>query len=136
MKRRNYGLFLFLFCAMTLSALAQAVTNASAGTSPPLPKTVSDYWDLVIGAISPIIIWGLAKVMPKIPMPLLPVLAPVVGIGLGLLVNWLAGQNLGWFEMAKAGALAVFVRETVNQWVTKRYQAIPPVPSVPSTGTN
>lgn len=132
MKRQNYvGWLLVALCAVfALPVLAQ-VTNVPP-VLPPLPKTVSDYWDLAIGAVSPLIIWGLAKVMPQIPRAFLPVMTPVVGIGVGALVNWLAGQNLGWFEMAKAGALAVFFREVVNQWVTKRMaeQQAPAAPAV------
>jgi MFS superfamily sulfate permease-like transporter len=133
MKRQNYaGWLLVAVCAVfALPVLAQVTnTNTVPTTLPPLPKSVADYWDLAIGAVSPMIIWGLAKVMPKIPRPFLPVLTPVVGIGVGALVNWLAGQNLTWFEMAKAGALAVFFREVVNQWVTKRMTE-PDFPAAP-----
>jgi len=71
--------------------------------------------------------------MPKIPRAMLPVMTPVVGMGVGWLVNWLGGQNLGWVEMAKAGALAVFFREVVNQWVTKRMSE-PDIPAPVKTG--
>lgn len=112
---------LMLFGLLALPVIAQVSTNLpGGGVVTPLPSTKAEYWDLAIGAISPIIIWVLAWLMPKIPKPLLPTLTPLVGIGLGLLVNWLAGQSLSWFEAAKAGALAVFFRELVNQWVTKR----------------
>jgi len=134
MKRQNYiGWLLFSVCALfALPVLAQVTNTVPPGTEP-LPKTVSDYWDLAIGAVSPMIIWVLAKVMPKIPRAFLPVMTPVVGIGVGWLVNWLGGQNLGWVEMAKAGALAVFFREVVNQWVTKRMSE-PDIPAPVKTG--
>lgn len=76
-----------------------------------------DAWDLIISSITPVIIWLVAKYVPMVPKMFLPALTPVVGILLGMLLNWLAGLNMSWLEMGKAGALAVFVRETVNQSV-------------------
>ena len=133
MKQQNYvgWLLVAVGALFALPVLAQ-VTNAVPPGTVPLPKTVSDFWDLAIGAVSPVIIWGLAKVMPKIPRPVLPVLTPLVGMGVGAGVNWLGGQNLSWVEMAKAGALAVFFREVVNQWVTRRMME-PDVPAAPAT---
>ena len=127
------GLFALLASATMLSAqitnlavtnavlTAVVTTNAVTAIGPvPLPTTALDYWDLAIGALSPIVVWALSLIVPKIPRAFLPALTPVVGIGLGLLVNWLASQNMSWFEAAKAGAMAVFFREMTNQWVTKR----------------
>lgn len=113
------GWFLFLMSVLfVLPAVAQ-VTNA-----PPAGVTGTaisvDIWDIGIGIVAPILIWGLSKIAPKIPKPLLPTITPLVGVGLGFLINWLAGQNLSWFEAAKAGTMAVFFREIVNQWVTKK----------------
>lgn len=105
--------------ALTLTALAQ--TNAV--VLPPLPQTVTQYWDLVIAIITPLIVTGIWKYVPKIPKMLLPLMTPLLGIGLGLLLNWLAKANLGWVDMAKAGALAVFIREAFNQAVTKPAEA-------------
>lgn len=124
------------FFVVALCACALAQTNVVEPVTPPLTVNV-DVWDLVIGVICPVLIWGLTKVAPKIPKPLLPAITPAVGVGLGLLINWMAGQNLTWFESAKAGAMAVFVREMVNQWVTKRtveLEATPPAtpPATPS----
>jgi len=101
---------------------------AQTNTPPPLgelPKDVGGFWDLAIGAVTPIIVWLVSKIVPKIPKVLLPSITPLVGIGLGLLLNHFAGLNLTWFEMGKAGALAVFVREVTNQAITKRLAAEP-----------
>ena len=58
--------------------------------------------------------------MPKLPKLVLPSITPLVGIGVGLALNKFAGADLGWYDMGKAGALAVFVREVINQAITKR----------------
>jgi len=98
------------------SLLAQ--TNAVPGGA--LPQTTGQFWDLIIAAVTPVIVFGVSKVIPALPRAFLPAITPVLGILLGLLVNKLAGANLSWIDMAKAGALAVFVREVVNQTITKR----------------
>ena len=114
--------------ALTVAAFAQ--TNMVPVTAP-LPQTVSQYWDLIIAAVTPLIVTGVWKLVPKIPKWVLPVSTPVIGIALGLAMNKLASANLGWVDMAKAGALAVFVREVINQAVTQQLQPPTPAPSIP-----
>lgn len=120
MKRQNYlsWFVLLLGTLFVLPALAQ-VTNALPVATTGTISNV-DLWDIGIGIVAPLLIWGLTKIAPKIPKPLLPTITPLVGVGLGFLVNWIAGQNLTWFEAAKAGSMAVFFREITNQWVTKQ----------------
>lgn len=127
MKINYKWLWLFAFGAIiyTFSALAQ--TNPPVVLDPttpaPLPNSVSTYWELAIAGISPLIVTGVWKVVPKIPVVVLPLLTPLIGIGLGLLVNKLSSAQLGWVDMAQAGALAVFVREVVNKAATKGLSA-------------
>ena len=87
--------------------------------SPDLPKTVSEFWKYAISAITPLIVWGVRALVPKIPTVLLPVSTPFIGLLLGLGLKYLAGLNIPWIDMVEAGALAVFIRETFNQGVTK-----------------
>lgn len=119
----NYLIFCILlaFC----SALLAATNNFDPATSP-LPTDVSSYWTYAISFITPLIIWIVRKAAPNIPTLLLPTITPFVGIGLGLLLNYLTKANLSWVDMAKAGALAVFIREVVNQAITKRLEPQPP----------
>lgn len=116
MKKIN--LFLLTFLALTVSALF-AQTN-SVPTVPGAPADLGGYWDLAIAAISPIAVTLVAFVVPRLPKWVLPSMTPVVGIVVGLALNKLAGANLSWYDMGKAGALAVFVREVINQAITKR----------------
>jgi len=109
----------FMFLLATISVLAEGVTNAIT-SAPSLPQTTSQYLDLIIAGVTPVIVTGIYMLVPRVPKFVLPLITPVVGVGLGLLLNWLTKINLGWVDMAKAGALAVFVREVVNQAVTKR----------------
>jgi hypothetical protein len=116
MKTLNFVVFALLM--MVVSVTAQ--TNTPPVDPGALPITVSGYWDLLIAGVTPIIVWLVSKVVPNIPKVLLPTLTPFLGIGLGLVINKLAGQNLGFVDMAKAGALAVMIREVFNQAITKQ----------------
>lgn len=123
-----------IFALFILAILAITPAFAQTNTPPDLPGIPTDvlgYWDLAIAAISPLIVTGVAKLVPRIPKVLLPTMTPLVGIGVGLALNQLAGANLSWFEMGKAGALAVFVREVFNQAITKQLASTPPGNDLP-----
>lgn len=123
MKRMNNNkLWLWLVALVTLPLVVLAQTNTNTVPVPPgdLPATISQYWDLIISVVTPFLVTGIAKLAPKIPKWVLPAVTPVLGIVLGLIYNKVAGANLGWVDMAKLGALAVFVREVVNQAITKQ----------------
>jgi hypothetical protein len=108
---------------LSFMLLTVVAVVAQTNTPPPLgelPKDTGAFWDLGIAAVTPVIVWIVSLIMPKIPKVILPSITPVVGIGLGLILNKVAGLDLGWVEMGKAGALAVFIREVVNQGITKR----------------
>lgn len=115
----------------TFSALAQtnAPTVPDATTPAPLPTTLLNYWELAIAGLTPLIVTGIWKLVPKIPSAVIPLTTPVIGILLGLLMNWLGKANLSWVDMGTAGALAVFVREAVNQAITKRLTTPPTTPT-------
>ena len=121
-----------LLCS-SMAVLAQTNTNSAIPPMAPLPQGTDQFWDLAIAAVAPIIVWLVAKIVPRVPRVVLPSITPLVGIGLGLLLNKLAGSHLGWMDMAKAGALAVFVREVTNQAITKQMNPDPVavIPSVP-----
>lgn len=110
--------WLFVIVALFVGTAFAMAADAPAGEA--LPQTKSDLWKYAISAVTPIIVWLVTLVAPKIPKVLLPTATPLVGIGLGLLLNKLGASNLGWVDMAQAGALAVFIREVVNQAITKQ----------------
>lgn len=129
MTTRNRWLWFFGLMLVPLAVLAQ--TNTIPTLPADLPKSVGQYWDLGIAILTPLIVTGVYKLVPKVPKWVLPSITPLIGIGLGLLVNWLTTANLGWVDMAKAGALAVFIREVINQAITK--QMTTPAPTPPAT---
>lgn len=110
----------FLLTAIAVVAQTNGVPVPGTDTPAPLPTNTAGYWELAIAGITPLIVTGIKKAVPKIPTMLLPVVTPFLGIALGFGLNALTKADLGWVDMAKAGALAVFVREVTNQWITKR----------------
>lgn len=106
----------FAFCIVSLFAQTNGVPPIDGD---PIPKSTSEFWTFAIAGITPIIVWGVSKI-PNLPKAILPSITPVVGILLGVALNKLDASNLSWVDMGKAGALAVFIREVFNQWVTKQ----------------
>lgn len=126
---KNNKLWLWLLALVTLPLAVLAQTNTPPTLPSDLPASVGQYWDLVIAAVTPILVTGIAKLVPKIPKWVLPTITPVLGIVLGLAYNKIVGANLGWVDAAQLGALAVFVREVVNQTITKRLATPDPAPT-------
>lgn len=122
--------------ALTFAALAQTTNGAPVTPVAGLPGSMQEYWMLGIAALTPLIVTGVWKLVPNVPKWALPTMTPVLGILLGMGVNWLGNQQLAWVDMAQAGALAVFIREVFNQAITKNLivpaQATPPPPPPPS----
>lgn len=120
------------FCGLVVLAAGAAFAQTNTVPVPaPLPTNVSQYWDLIIAAVTPLIVTGIWKLVPKIPTWVLPVSTPVIGILLGLGIDALTKANLSWVDMAKAGALAVFIREVVNQAITRQLTPPPPPSAIP-----
>lgn len=100
-----------------LTNAAASATNAVAALPAVADLTLSktQLWALAISAITPLIVGLIYQMVPKIPKFILPAVTPLVGVVMGLVLNWFQKANLGWMDMAQAGALAVFVREVFNQ---------------------
>jgi MFS superfamily sulfate permease-like transporter len=110
MKKQTLLTVLWFLCMSTFVVLAQAPETPVA---PAMDR--SQLWDYAIAIVSPIIVWGINKIIPNVPKLLLPTITPLVGIGLGYALNYMVGLNMSVIDMAKAGALAVFIREVTNQ---------------------
>jgi len=71
--------------------------------------------NLAITALTPVVIYGVKALVPKIPKLMLPMIAPVIGVALSYL-----GQVTGTGPDASAmalvyGGLGVWLREVVDQ---------------------
>lgn len=92
---------------------AQATNDPPAGGTGPVDSAT--LWNYVVAIVSPIIIWGVNKIVPKIPKLLLPLASPFVGLAVGLLLNKIADAGLSAQASMVFGGLAVFLREVTNQ---------------------
>lgn len=117
--KRIIGILVF---ALIMFLLALPGLAQDGGTAP-APTTPISLPHLLISVITPVVVWGISKVVPVIPRSWLPLLAPLVGALVQHLVDYVTGLNLTWLDGATAGGLGVFVREVVNQQVTKRIEA-------------
>jgi len=118
-----------VFCVLTLPVLLFAQDETPLAE---LPKSTQEFWVLGIAVVSPLIVQGIKWAVPKIPKLLLPSVTPFIGMALGYGLNALGTADLGWVDAAQAGALAVFVREVVNQAVKSRQAA--DTPAQPPSG--
>lgn len=115
MMKRSTGI------AIVTAIIASFTLSAQTNSLPNLPGIATDtntLWVLGISFITPLIVTGIKNVAPKVPGWILPASTPLIGIALGLLLQWLGKANLSWIDMAKAGALAVMIRETWDQATT------------------
>jgi hypothetical protein len=118
-----------------LSTIFVGVFSAMAQTGlPPMEGIATDtntLWVLSISFITPFIVAGIKGLVPKIPSLLLPPSTLLIGIILGLGLQYLGKMNLGWMDMAKAGALAVMIRGTWDEVVqaTQAKSAGKPLPT-------
>lgn len=60
--------------------------------------------------------------IPWMPRPALPLMAPLIGYILGSSAAYIGGLSCPWTNFIEAGALAVFIRETWTNLVTKRFK--------------
>ncbi len=120
----------YLWCVLSVVLLAAFAVVAQTSTNgvpvtelTALPTSLANFWTYGIAVIVPLIVGGFKKLVPKIPTWALPVSTPFIGIALGAGLKALGAHELTWVDTAQAGGLAVLVRESWNQIVTKRIHA-------------
>jgi len=137
MKNKTVYIMFAISCLVFVAVcvFAQDPTNAVAVTTNAVPVSgvegytatgptgVTKLWELGIAIVAPIIVMGIKYLAPKIPTVLLPLSTPVIGLALGALTNWLTSANLAWVDMAQAGMVAVFIRESWDQALKARNQS-------------
>ena len=114
---------LVLLCELAWVSKAQILSNSPSPqidpVNGPLPMSKDQFWAWGIAAVTPVITWLFGKI-PQLPRPVLPVLTPFIGMVLGFILKKAEAAHLSWYSAAAAGSMAVFIRESVNQLVTKQ----------------
>jgi len=114
---------------VTSILLMPVMLMAQDGSTAPETMNKEMMWQYIIAIVTPFIVGGIKKIVPAIPKVLLPVSTPFVGLGVGFLLNAIAGANMDAMTMAKMGGLAVLIRETWNQALKAQSGSSTPTPS-------
>lgn len=121
--------FLLLASGIGQTNVVPAITDAlpvPPGESPFGPA----FWQGVIAAVTPVLVYLLRLMLPHMPKFVLPSVSPFIGVMLGLVLNWLATAGLSWVDSGLAGAAGVAVREIVHNTITQHLQTKPEEPKV------
>lgn len=126
-NRKSAIVFLVTLTFMSIMTFAQVSTNGT--NSVPVPPgelpNVADavgprFFEAIIAFLTPLFIWGVTKIVPKIPVQLLAVSSLVVGPVIEWALSLTGLQNIPFWNAALVGAAGVMIREAWNQNVTKR----------------
>jgi hypothetical protein len=114
MNKQHLNLLPTVLAATGLAACTGlAATDAPAGsTSAGAPGSP---WQLLIPVLVPVIIAGVKWALPKIPPIALPILAPVLGAGLDIVLHYAGVTSSNGVLGAVLGAAGVGLREVVDQ---------------------
>ena len=110
-----------------VASIAIAQTN-SVPAIPGVPADSLGWVNLLIAGLTPIVISGIKKVVPKIPTVALPFAAPIVGVILTQIEAFVTGHSTSLVTGAVAGALGLYLREVVDQSKQKLSPTPPPAP--------
>lgn len=104
------ALVLFAMCFTV-----QRMFAADGDPATPPPADLLGWVNLIIVALTPIVIAGIKKLAPRIPTMLLPFIAPLIGLALNYIASFATGHAANPIVGAVAGALGVWLRELVDQ---------------------
>ena|SRR5688572_7238990 len=97
---------------LPLSLMAQEMSD---GTDAPQVEKIITLWQSLIPLVVPLIIFGLRNMIPKLPSKWTPILAPLIGALIDVLLNFAdLGDGKGMVG-AVLGTAGIGVREVYNQ---------------------
>lgn len=112
----------FMWCALAATNGFTLTNIVVDPTTAPLPQTKEEFAIYLIPIVTAGIVWLIGKI-PGLPRPVLPIIAPLFGLGFGWALTKL--QLLPWWTpglTAIAGMAGVGWRELINQNVTKWFK--------------
>lgn len=108
MRIKSTYLFALLLFGLCVSQVFAADNN-------PPPADLLGWVNMVIVALTPIVIAGIKKLVPVIPGVMFPFIAPVVGLILNWISTFATGHAADPVVGAITGALGLWLRELVDQ---------------------
>ena len=116
MKHHTRILAILCIAAIALLTLASLPLAAADATTAAVADADGMPWQLaLIPLLTPLIIAGVKLLTPKIPGWLIPILAPVLGCVLDLILYFAAGTQLNIWLAMLLGLSGVGVREILDQ---------------------
>ncbi len=116
MKTKSYfKIILPVVLATTAACTAQAATGSLADSSSAGAPGSASPWQLLIPVLVPVLIAGVKWLLPKIPAVALPILAPVLGAALDIVLHYAGATGSNGLLGAVLGAAGVGLREVVDQ---------------------
>lgn len=106
---------LLTLAVLLLASAAQAATGSPAGPTASAGSPSSGGWELLIPVLVPVGIAGLKMLLPKIPSVWLPVIAPVVGAALEIVLHFAGLASGTGLVGALLGSAGVGLREILDQ---------------------
>jgi len=100
---------LILFLALPVALYA------SDGQTPVTTTIWATLVPALVTVLVPLVIALTKTLLPKIPKWMLPILAPLLGVGLSLIGDAAAGQSVGVIMGAVYGGLGTWLREFIDQ---------------------
>jgi hypothetical protein len=116
MKKSYLNILPIVLTATGLGACAcLAATDALAGSTSASASGSTQWWEALIPVAVPVVIAGVKLALPKIPSVVLPVLAPVLGAALEIVLHYSGLVDGNGVLGAVLGAAGVGLREVVDQ---------------------
>lgn len=107
-------LILFTVCMCVAPILAQVTNAPPVSDAPPgLPLGKDAIWLALIAPITFTITWIIGKI-PPLPKVILPWITPLIGIGIGAVIEWATKANFPWWSSAGAGAIATTIYQAAK----------------------
>lgn len=111
---------------LTYAALAApdtvVITNAVVTNSPvvigptaPIPVEIVNWLNLLITGLTPVVTLGLKKLVPRIPRVVLPLAAPIIGIGLDFVLRLASVETGGWLSAMIYGSLGTWLYQAQKE---------------------
>lgn len=130
-------MYLCMLILISVGVFAQTNTNGLPGIDVSQFPTGDAAWLALIPPLTTLITWLLGKI-PPLPKGILPWITPLLGIGIGYVLQYINGAKLSPALTAAAGGLAVFIYEAAKSALVDKANpdasVLTPTPKPPPAG--
>lgn len=80
-----------------------------------IPTEIVNWLNLLITGLTPVVTLGLKKLIPRIPRVVLPLAAPIIGIGLDYVLRLASVETGGWLSAMIYGSLGTWLYQAQKE---------------------